>query len=95
MLRSMDVTVQPAVSWMGLNDEIERSGLFFPVDPAPSVSSTDDRLSSLDSSVDFSSGKNWWHGRHKLQVNAFCSKPYSNNLMMTRTVVRMQCAMEP
>ena len=34
----MDVTVQPAVSWMGLNDEIEKSGLFFPVDPAPSVS---------------------------------------------------------
>ena len=36
----MDVTVQPAVSWMGLNDEIEKSGLFFPVDPAPSVSQT-------------------------------------------------------
>ena len=33
--------MQPAVSWMSLNDEIESSGLFFPVDPAPSVSKTE------------------------------------------------------
>ena len=33
----MDVVVQPSVPWMGLNDEIKDSGLFFPVDPGPSV----------------------------------------------------------
>jgi len=34
----MDVVVQPSVPWMGLNDQIKDSGLFFPVDPGPSVS---------------------------------------------------------
>jgi D-lactate dehydrogenase (cytochrome) len=34
----MDVVVQPSVPWMTLNDEIKNSGLFFPVDPGPSVS---------------------------------------------------------
>ncbi|KAF3903323.1 hypothetical protein AA313_de0203168 [Arthrobotrys entomopaga] len=33
----MDVVVQPAVSWMGLNDKIQNTGLFFPVDPGPSA----------------------------------------------------------
>ncbi|PYI10109.1 D-lactate dehydrogenase mitochondrial precursor [Aspergillus sclerotiicarbonarius CBS 121057] len=31
----MDVVVQPSVSWMDLNREIEDSQLFFPVDPGP------------------------------------------------------------
>lgn len=35
----MDVVVQPSVPWMSLNDKIKDSGLFFPVDPGPSVSS--------------------------------------------------------
>jgi FAD/FMN-containing dehydrogenase len=34
----MDVVVQPSVPWMKLNDDIKDSGLFFPVDPGPSVS---------------------------------------------------------
>lgn len=34
----MDVIVQPSVPWMSLNDQIKGSGLFFPVDPGPSVS---------------------------------------------------------
>ena len=33
----MDVVVQPSVPWMTLNEEIKGSGLFFPVDPGPSV----------------------------------------------------------
>lgn len=33
----MDIVVQPAVSWMDLNEDIKASGLFFPVDPGPSV----------------------------------------------------------
>jgi FAD/FMN-containing dehydrogenase len=37
LMFSMDVVVQPSVPWMGLNDEIKDSGLFFPVDPGPSV----------------------------------------------------------
>ena len=36
---SMDVVVQPSVPWMSLNDQIKDSGLFFPVDPGPSVRS--------------------------------------------------------
>lgn len=33
----MDVTLQPGVGWMSLNDQIKHSGLFFPVDPGPSA----------------------------------------------------------
>lgn len=33
----MDVTLQPAVGWMSLNEQIQDSGLFFPVDPGPSA----------------------------------------------------------
>lgn len=33
----MDVTLQPAVGWMSLNEQIKDSGLFFPVDPGPTA----------------------------------------------------------
>lgn len=33
----MDVTVQPAVGWMTLNEKIKDTGLFFPVDPGPTA----------------------------------------------------------
>jgi D-lactate dehydrogenase (cytochrome) len=33
----MDVVVQPSLQWMQLNDLIQDSGLFFPVDPGPSA----------------------------------------------------------
>ncbi|KAI9813870.1 MAG: hypothetical protein M1832_006082 [Thelocarpon impressellum] len=33
----MDVVVQPAVSWMHLNEQLKSHGLFFPVDPGPSA----------------------------------------------------------
>ena len=33
----LDVTVQPGVGWMDLNQRIKESGLFFPVDPGPSA----------------------------------------------------------
>ncbi|KAF7196962.1 D-lactate dehydrogenase [cytochrome], mitochondrial [Pseudocercospora fuligena] len=33
----LDVTVQPAVGWMSLNEQIRETGLFFPVDPGPTA----------------------------------------------------------
>jgi FAD/FMN-containing dehydrogenase len=79
---SMDVVVQPSVPWMSLNDQIKQAGLFFPVDPGPSVYIP--ATSSLTSSRFFparqfehmltnASGSNWRHGGHKLQViKLFC-----------------------
>ncbi len=46
--RSMDVVVQPAVSWMDLNDKLQHSGLFFPPDPGPSVRSLLSVLISIE-----------------------------------------------
>jgi D-lactate dehydrogenase (cytochrome) len=43
---SMDVVVQPSVPWMSLNEQIKDSGLFFPVDPGPSVSYSFDPINS-------------------------------------------------
>tara|TARA_R110002003_G_scaffold991_7_gene21910 strand:+ start:135 stop:1625 length:1491 start_codon:yes stop_codon:yes gene_type:complete len=34
----MDVTVQPGLGWVELNERIQNTGLFFPVDPAPGAS---------------------------------------------------------
>ncbi|KAH7093335.1 hypothetical protein FB567DRAFT_557307 [Paraphoma chrysanthemicola] len=34
----MDITVQPGLGWVALNAQIAHTGLFFPVDPAPSAS---------------------------------------------------------
>ncbi|KAL4884724.1 hypothetical protein BJY04DRAFT_181880 [Aspergillus karnatakaensis] len=33
----MDVVVQPSIQWMDLNERIQKTGLFFPVDPGPSA----------------------------------------------------------
>jgi len=33
----MDVVVQPSIGWMDLNEQIKRTGLFFPVDPGPTA----------------------------------------------------------
>lgn len=33
----MDVVVQPSIGWMDLNEQIKKTGLFFPVDPGPSA----------------------------------------------------------
>ena len=33
----MDVVVQPSVGWMDLNNALQKTGLFFPVDPGPSA----------------------------------------------------------
>ena len=34
---SLNVIVQPSVPWMDLNAKIQDTGLFFPIDPGPSV----------------------------------------------------------
>lgn len=75
----MDVVVQPSVPWMKLNDEIKESGLFFPVDPGPSVCMhlpsafrhTDQQKTTWPSGVMLTSilGSNRRHGRHQLQVS--------------------------
>jgi FAD/FMN-containing dehydrogenase len=63
----MDVVVQPSVSWMSLNDDIKDSGLFFPVDPGPSVRRS--HLKDMASfSIDHCIGKNRRHGWNQLQV---------------------------
>ncbi|KAF2752040.1 D-lactate dehydrogenase mitochondrial precursor [Sporormia fimetaria CBS 119925] len=51
----MDVVVQPSVPWMGLNEQIKDSGLFFPVDPGPSVP---DRSSGTNA-VRYGTMKDW------------------------------------
>ena len=33
----MDITVQPGVNWMDLNNQIKASGLFLPLDPGPTA----------------------------------------------------------
>ena len=35
--RDLDVVVQPAVGWMRLNEELEGTGLWLPVDPSPTA----------------------------------------------------------
>jgi len=67
----MDVVVQPSVPWMNLNEQIKESGLFFPVDPGPSVSLilAAARQAQLRYPVYVSTlGQNRWHGGNKLQV---------------------------
>lgn len=72
----MDVVVQPSVPWMSLNDRIKDSGLFFPVDPGPSVSDAFLKRhhafgmtqNGNPTSLTIETGQNWRHGRHELQV---------------------------
>lgn len=72
----MDVVVQPSVPWMSLNDQIKDSGLFFPVDPGPSVSIftvVPNQYSVFPKGhpepiLTNVSGSNWRHGWNKLQV---------------------------
>jgi hypothetical protein len=78
---SMDVVVQPSVPWMLLNDQIKDSGLFFPVDPGPSVCKhicciiTNQLLvlpiGQSEPMLTNVSGSNWRHGGHELQVIIF------------------------
>jgi FAD/FMN-containing dehydrogenase len=64
----MDVVVQPSVPWMSLNDQLKHSGLFFPVDPGPSVR-VDYTVYDCDKwLIAIITGSNWGNGWHKLQV---------------------------
>ena len=75
---SMDVVVQPSVPWMNLNDQIKDSGLFFPVDPGPSVrmhtllhylpSAPVIPIGQSERMLMNMSGSNWRHGGDELQV---------------------------
>lgn len=72
----MDVVVQPSVPWMSLNDQIKDSGLFFPVDPGPSVSKASSKRQRasvpprvvIRISLTFRTGQDWRYGGHELQV---------------------------
>jgi FAD/FMN-containing dehydrogenase len=74
----MDVVVQPSVPWMSLNDEIKDSGLFFPVDPGPSVSALAMLPNKAASPIRRlvlvlinMLGSNRRHGRNQLQVSVY------------------------
>lgn len=60
--------MQPSVSWMSLNEDIKDSGLFFPVDPGPSVC-LEDHYPFLPPMFNFVKGKDWRNGRNELQVS--------------------------
>jgi D-lactate dehydrogenase (cytochrome) len=47
----MDVVVQPSVGWMDLNNALQKTGLFFPVDPGPSAMMYVFRLITVDVSL--------------------------------------------
>jgi D-lactate dehydrogenase (cytochrome) len=61
----MDVVVQPCVPWMSLNDQIKDSGLFFPVDPGPSVRFP---IWHTGPTLISTIGQNRRHGGNELQV---------------------------
>lgn len=86
----MDVVVQPSVPWMNLNDQIKESGLFFPVDPGPSVSERSQYFKSHSASpkgairivLIIEAGQNRRYGRHELQVRRLSE-------ITTRPVLRL------
>jgi D-lactate dehydrogenase (cytochrome) len=65
-ISSMDVVVQPSVPWMSLNEQIKNTGLFFPVDPGPSV-----HTSTIDMRIALFS--NWLQARIGGMVGTNCS----------------------
>ncbi|VTT80894.1 unnamed protein product [Fusarium fujikuroi] len=60
----LNVVVQPSVPWMDLNEKIKDTGLFFPIDPGPSVSSPTIRKRI---SLTHPKGSDWRHGWNELQ----------------------------
>jgi len=84
---SMDVVVQPSVPWMSLNEQIKSSGLFFPVDPSPTVSSSI-AVWYVIKSLRCVLGANWRYGRNRLQARI--QRGLSWHGMLIEPVARMQ-----
>jgi len=81
----MDVVVQPSVPWMSLNEQVKSDGLFFPVDPSPTVSFYKS-INTISTQVD-STGTNWRNGRDRLQVGENAN--LNPACALTHTVVQM------
>lgn len=75
----MDVIVQPSVPWMSLNDQIKGSGLFFPVDPGPSVSAPTLQIIP-QSQIPEETGRFWNQGHLFVPRCAFKSYPWISQL---------------
>ncbi|KAI8272986.1 D-lactate dehydrogenase [Colletotrichum sp. SAR 10_98] len=72
---SMDVVVQPGVNWVDLNERIESSGLFLPMDPSPTATIGGIQLAALELMDDVQMGVLNKHGSAAVRRWQFPGNP--------------------